>query len=253
MDMFIQLPLADGDTGLGKLVMFIVVAVIVIGLKIVGKIREVVDEAREQVKREQQREMERRLGNRPPMPPRPTQQTGPSQTGGPARDPVTVYYPPTPGSVSPSASSSPPRPPVQANSEGFGETVFSPLEARPAPIPVPVPPKRPVPAPQRPQAAAPAPAAKEPPKAVLLLRQVEQQIGTLESNLEKLQARRRQLAALTGTVVIGSTARYRQIAAASAIASSLTMDMQDPDNLRQGIILSEVLRQPVSLRDDAMP
>ena len=224
MDIIAQthLPLAAGDNWIG-IVAFIVIAVAAGVIKSAGKIRDAVNEAREQVRLEQQRELEREQERRTGRPPvqRPMQAAPlPSQTGG--------------------------LPPVR----DFGGEVLTPSTFGGQSGPV----RRPAPAPQRPvqrppvqrTPIAPTPAAaNEPPQAVVMLKQVDQQIGVLEGNLAKLQARRAQLSALAGV-------RTRQplATATTTAATPLNLNLRNKTNVRQGIVISELLRPPVGLREE---
>jgi len=219
-----HLPLASNDDGgVIRLVVIIVVIAVISLLKWLGK---TIEEAKENVRRQQQaeqrRELERKLGNRPPV------QT-PARTGAPSQ-----------------GSAPPPRP---VPTRDFGGDVLLPSStSRPAPVPVPVPvPKRPAPAPPRPGQAPPARQAAVPPgdsaQTVLLLKQVEQQIGILEGNLSNLQARRRQLCMVAGRPALFTPA-------AGTTVTTLNLNMQNPANVRQGIIVSEILRPPIGLREE---
>ena len=240
------LPLADSDSGLIRL---IVLVVVIGGIGILKWLGKTVEEARENARMEQlRRERERReAANPPPVQPPPVQRPmqTPTPTPGGERG---AYYPPTP--ARPSQRAAPPVRPMPTGTgsqRDFGGAVLLPSPAgRPLPVPVP---KRPTPAPPRPgqpvrQTPAPA-ASNEPPQAVLLLKQVEQQIGILEGNLAKLQARRNQLSALAGV-----RARPTATTTATAAATTLKLNLKKPSNLRQGIIVSEILRLPVGLREE---
>ena len=242
-----HLPLAsDSYEGLIKLVAIVGIMIVIGVIKAVTKAREAAEEIR---RRERQRELEQQTGQRPSsQPPVPPVQR-PMPTGGPPPNPnrnENIYYPPA------SQTPSPPLPsrPAPSSPRDFGGAVLTPsTTSRPMPVPVP---KRPAPAPQRPgqqpprQAqAGPATVSGEASQALQLLKQVDQQIGVVEGNLAKLQARRNQLSALAGvrtrstaTVAVGTT------------ASPLHLNMRDRTNVRQGIIVSELLRPPVGLREE---
>ena len=236
MDIATQFPLAANDGGWIGLVVFALIWIVGGILKALATAREKEQRARDHDRLKQELEEDRKHSAN-----RPSQSSTP--TGGPTQAPResntgggSIYYPPA-------QRSAPAAPPPLPQGR--------PVQTAPARQPMPVPQQRPAPvAQQRPaqrtpaRQAAPAPAANEPPQAVLLLRQVEQQIGILEGNLEKLQARRAQLSALTGVRV-----RRPVVITPAAMASTLNLDMQNPSNVRQGIIVSEILRPPVGLRD----
>ena len=242
------LPLAaDSAEGLIKLVAIVGIMIVIGVIKSITKAREAAEENR---RRERQRELERQMGQPPPVQrPMPIGDPMPSQ----ARS-ENVYYPPTAGQ----RPSQQPGQPVQSAPRDFGGAVLtSSTTSRPVPVPVPVP-RRPTPASpiqrpgqqppvrQTPAGPATAAASTEASQALQLLKQVDQQIGAVEGNLAKLQARRKQLSALAGV-------RTRQpvaTTAAGVTASSLHLNMRDRSNVRQGIIVSELLRPPIGLREE---